>query len=226
MATLKKHITRAYDAISLVNARKRRQEITKFAKKFGLIYFKSVEAASGVNVVRGMTSSLDQQDSNICIGTHDGYDMVFVERTSSVAFADHPSSQHRWHIMEFDLRRHGNIPFTFVGTKQQSRTFYAKLFSIYRETRHIDTASYLPASKSFQANYTVIASPAEHIFLTQLFTEPITNTMAKNQLPFAIEVYGDSLYVITEATQTNVQSLTKMMHYGLWLAKHIDGNIK
>jgi hypothetical protein len=225
--TIKRHVGRAKDVVNILDATNRRRTIAKFAQKHGLIYFKSVNsAASQINVVRGMTSSIDQRDNNVCIGTHDGYDMVFIERTATMSFGDMPSTEHRWHIMQFDLHSHSNLPFVFIGTRQQSRTFYAKLFSTYREVRHVDATLYLTSPKPFQTHYTVIASPAEHVFLTQLLSEPITSTMAKHQQPFAIEMYGDSLYVITEASQATMQSLTKMLHYGLWLAKHIDESIQ
>jgi hypothetical protein len=224
---LKTHLQKAYEKTGLSEAANRKRAIAKFAQTFGLIYFKSVNATTTeVSVIRGSTSSLDQQDTNICIGTHDGYDMVFVERVATSSFGDYPTLRHRWHIMEFDLHSHSSLPFMFIGTRQQSRTYYANLFSNHREVRHIDPALYVTDQKNFGTYYTLIASPAEQVVLTQLLTQPVTTAMAKNQLPFAVEIYGDSLYIITEATQTSVQSLTKMLHYGLWLAKHIDANIQ
>lgn len=213
----------AYDKAGLSEAAMRKRTIEKFAQKFGLLYFRSVNAASSqVSVIRGSTASIDQQDGNICIGSHDGYDMVFVERTATTSFGEYPSTRHRWHIMEFDLHSHNNLPFIFIGTRQQSRTYYAKLFGTHREVGHITREMHPNITKNFDAHYTVVASPAEHIVLTQLLTEPITASMAKNQLPFAIEIHGDSLFVITEASQVSQQSLTKMLHYGIWLARHID----
>lgn len=221
---LKRRVARAYDAVGLSDTAARRRVIAKFAQKFGLIYFRTLDTDNArLNVIRGLTNHVDQRDSNMCIGQHDGYDMVFIERTATVEAAGYPAARHRWHIMEFDLHSHDNLPFLFVGTRQQSKTFYAKLFTIYREARHVDSGVFLQAPRQFQANYTVVASPAEQLFVARVLTQDITATMAKHQQPFAIEVQGDSLFVITEAGMgTTVQSLTKMLHYGIWLARHID----
>lgn len=219
----------AYDRAGLSNSANRQKTIAKFAKQFHFVHFGSSSNTSQLTVIRGMTSSIDQRDRNICIGTHDGYDIAFVERTATLTFGDnpeYPSSAHRWHIMEFDLHAHSDLPFVFIGTKQQSRTFYAKLFSTHREARHIDPAYYTKNPVRFGRHYAVVASPAEQTLLTQLLTDTITDTMAKHQHPFAIEIQGDCLFIITEVSQTSVQSLTQMLHYGLWLAKHIDRNIQ
>lgn len=221
---LKQQVSQTYDAIGLSDSATRRRIIAKFAQKFGLIYFRTIDASSShVSLIRGSTSSIDQKDSNMCIGMHDGYDMVFIERTSSIEVPGHLPSRHRWHIMQFDLHSHDSLPFLFVGTKQQSKAFYGKLFNIHREARHVDPAVHLQAPRHFQTNYTVVASPSEHLFVARVLSEEITATMAKHQQPFAIEIQGDSLYVITEATiATTMQSLTRMLHYGIWLARHID----
>ena len=126
--------------------------------------------------------------------------------------------------MAFDLHSHRDLPFIFIGTKQQSRTFYAKLFTARRSVSQLDP-SFFNVPRHFAAHYTLIASPAEQVLLARLLTEPVTTTMARYQHPFAIEIQDDTLYIITETHQVTEASLTKMMHYGLWLARHIDQNV-
>lgn len=198
----------------------------KFARQYGLLFFDSDRsAAPHIQVVQGVTSALDQRDTNICIGTHDGYDIVFLERMASITHSEYPSTTHRWNIMSFDLHTHSNLPFIFIGTRQQSKTFYARLFTARREIRQLDP-SFFGVPPHFSAHYTVVASPAEQLTLAQLLTTPVTTTMAKHQHPFAIEIQADTVYIITDAMQISDASLSKMMHYGLWLAKHIDENIQ
>lgn len=216
----------AADKAGFSERAQRRKTIMKFAYQYGLIYFNSNNPATDhIQVVRGVTSSINQLDANICIGSHDGYDIVFVERIASVAHEGYPSATHQWHIMAFDLHTHSNLPFVFIGTKQQSKTFYAKLFTSRREVRQLDP-SYFGVPSHFSANYTLVASPAEQVLLAQLLTTPVTTAMAKHQHPFAIEIHGDTLYVITETRQVTEAGLTKMLHYGLWLARHIDENVR
>lgn len=220
---LKHRVSHAYDALGLSDNAMRRRAIAKFAHKFGLIYFRTIDASSPrISLVRGVTNEIGQKDSNMCIGAHDGYDMVFIERDVILRSPDQSARRHRWHIMEFDLHSHDNLPFLFVGTKQQSKAFYSKLFTLHRDVRHVD-ATFLQASKHFYPHYSIVASPAAHLFVARILTQEITDAMAKYQYPFAIEIHGDSLFVISEATSaTSVQSLTRMMHYGIWLARHID----
>ena len=216
------HLKTVYDKAGLSEYAQRRRTIRKFAEHHGLIYFSSERnSAISVPIIRGVTASIDQVDTNICIGTHKGYDMVFLERFASVSHPDHPSSRHHWHIMSFDLHSHSTLPFIFIGTRQQSRAFYANLFTSRREVRQLESAAYGTPGR-FDAHYTIIASPAEQVVLTQLFTAPLTATMATYQHPFAIEIQDDTLSIITDSQQTSEGSLSKMLHYGLWLAEHID----
>lgn len=202
-----------------------RRSVTKFADHYGLTYFGSIHPSTyHLSTIRGVTSSLNQKDMHICIGTHDGYDVMYLERLAMIEHPDFEPASHRWHIMSFDLHSHRNLPFIFIGTRQQSHAFYAKLFTSHRDVRHIDT-SYLSAPTHFSSHYTVIASPAEQLALARVLTTPITATMAKYQHPFAIEIFEDTLYVITESRQTSESQLVKMLHYGLWLARHIDQQV-
>ena len=225
LSRLTSQLKAAYDKAGLSERAQHKRTIMKFALHHKLLFFSSNQSASlHTQIIRGVTSSLDQQDMNICIGTHEGYDVMFMERIASVTHDGYPTATHHWHIMAFDLHSHSNLPFIFIGTRQQSKTFYAKLFTARREVRQLDP-SFFGVPSHFGSHYTVVASPSEQLILAQLLTTPVTTTMAKYQHPFAIEIQDDTLYVITEAKQVSEASLTKMMHYGLWLAKHIDQNI-
>ncbi len=226
LSRLTTQLRAAYDKVGFSERAQRRKTIMKFAYQHGLLFFGSNNPASShIQVVRGVTSSVDQLDTNICIGSHEGYDMVFVERIASVAHEGYAPATHQWHIMAFDLHSHSDLPFIFIGTRQQSRTFYARLFTTRRDARQIDP-TFLGAPKHFNANYTVVASPAEQLVLAQLLTTPVTTTMAKYHHPFAIEIQDDTLYIITETRQVTGAGLSKMMHYGLWLARHLDENVR
>ncbi len=216
------HVKDIYGKTGLSDSAARRRAVMKFARQYKFVYFGSDQSISiPVRAIHGVTSGLGKQDDNICIGTHDGYDIVFLERTVTINHDDYQVDTRRWHIMSFDLHTSQRLPFIFIGTKQQSHAFYAKLFTVRRETRQLDPV-FLGAPDHFSAHYTLVASPAEQVLLTRLLTQPVTTAMARYQHPFAVELYEDTLVIITETAQTSQASLTKMMHYGLWLAKHID----
>jgi hypothetical protein len=221
---IKRQATKAYGLLASSDKRVQQQLITDFAIKYGFVHFKS--SASQVHAIRGSTMVPDQIDTNYCVGTHDGIDISFVERTCTVEFEGYQPTRQHWHIMQFDLHTHTDLPLLFVGTSQQTKAFYARLLSTHRQLLHLDLGANFEHAKQFHSHYVIIASPADLPLIYQLFTPEIMEKMGTHAEPFAIEIHEDSLSLITNANRTTEQSLTKMLHYGIWLAKHIDERLK
>jgi hypothetical protein len=201
----------------------RRRAVINFARQHKLIYFRSVSHEGQTTpIIRGSTTAPDQVDANFCIGSHAGYDLTLVERTASVAFAAYKTTVHRWYVLQIDLTSVSNLPFIFIGTKQQTKAYYARLLTAHRELRYLTIDSTAKQNQAFHSHYAVLSSPAETPALYRLLNDEVMDTMASHKYPFAIEIEDDTLYVITEATKPNQQLLDKLLHYGLWLAKEID----
>lgn len=212
------------DKISRTSGRRKSAE--GFAKKHGLIYFSAVDPDGTVTpVIRGSTSSLGQVDSHFCIGSHDGYDMVLFDRLSNISCVGYKSSIHHWYVLEIDLHSARNLPYIFIGTRQQSKAYYAKLLSSHRHLRYLSVDTAAHRSAEFHGNYAVLSSPADVPTVYRLLTDDMIETMAAHGRPFAIEIEGDSLMLITEASKPSQQLLDKLLHYGLWLAKEIDDRL-
>lgn len=218
---IQQHKAKLYDLLAASETRLRQRTVARFAQKFGLIYFKSVKAHDyAIPVIRGATAALQQHDAHFCIGSHDGYDMVYVQRTATVTAHNAAATTHYWHIMEFDLHHSHDLPFIFVGTQWQTKSFYNKLFAEHRQIRQIPLS--VQVAKEFHGHYTVLGSPADAQLIHSIFNDTITKKISAHKEPFAIEVQGDSLYIMTDSQKTSDQTLVKMLHYGIWLARHID----
>jgi hypothetical protein len=214
-------ISRLASAVSGISTRRR--AMIRFARKHDLIYFASVGSGrEDLTVIRGSTVTPGQVDSNYCIGTHAGYDMAVVERLASVGFEGYKTTLHRWYILQIDLRAASNLPYIFIGTKQQTKAYYAKLLTTHRQLRYLALDSAAERAAEFHGNYAVMASPADVSTVYRLLTDDTIDMIAAHRHPFAIEIEGDSLMVITEASKPSQQLLDRLLHYGLWMAGEID----
>lgn len=194
----------------------------KFAKENKLIYFESIDPdGQPLPVIRGAKMSLDQVDANYCFGTHANYDVVLADRTATIRYDGYKGSPHHWYVLEIDLHK-ASLPYMFIGTRQQTKAFYAGVLSAHRELRYLTLASSAARAAAFHGHYAVLASPADTHTLYRLFDETMINTLGGHKYPFAMEFDGDSLYIITDTKKASQQLLAKLLHYGLWLAKEVD----
>ena len=223
---LKKRAARAYNRVGGSDVLKRREIATAFAKKHDLVYFYTVGADSdSAPVIRGMTAAQHQVDSNFCIGTHVGYDMAVIERKVDVAFVGFETTSHRLHVLEIDLSNARNLPFIFIGTRQLTKAFYAKVLVSRRDIRYLQLDAARTRASLFHGTYALIASPNTLPLLDRLFADDVLTAMAAHKYPFSVEIEGDSLIVFTEADKPSEQLMNKLLHYGLWLAKEIDARL-
>ena len=201
----------------------RKKAAVSFAKEHKLIYFQSVNSQDeSVSIVRGSTAAMDQVDTNYCIGSHAGYDIALVERMATVAYEGYKPSIHRWYVLQIDLHTTTNMPYMFIGTKQQSKAFYARLLNTHRQLGYLPVDSGADRTHQFHSHYVVLLSPAEVPAVHTLLNDHVVDTIAAHNYPFAIEIEGDSLTVITDALKPSKQLMDQLLHYGLWFAKEID----
>ena len=225
-AKLKKRASGAYYRVGGSDTVRRRVILTDFASKHDLVYFHSVSSDDDrAPVIRGATATVNQRDSNFCIGTHAGYDMALIERAADVRFVGFETTAHKWYVLEIDLKRARNLPFIFLGTRQLTKAFYAKVLTSRRNIRYIQLDSSQKDMNAFHGTYALIASPSELATIYRLFTHDVIDSIAAHKHPFTVEIEGDSLIIFTEADKPSAQLADKLLHYGLWLAKTIDEQI-
>lgn len=207
---------------NLLGGTTHRKAVIEFAKQHDLVYFSSVRSDDDVPVVRGSTATPQYADNSCSIGTHAGYDMTLVDRTSVIEYQEYPASTHRWYVIQIDLHSSHALPYVFIGTKQQTKAYYARVLVSHREAGYVSPEVIAPHNAVFHSRYAIIASPAEIPTIHQILSEDTISSIAAHHYPFAVEIEGNSLMVITEALAPNKQLLNKLLHYGLWFAKKID----
>ena len=209
--------------MSLLLKNTRKSVVVQFAQHHDLIYFHKVDPdGTEVPVIRGSTVSPGQHDQHCCIGTHAEYDMVLIQRTSKVESQPYTSKPTKWYVLPIDLKTAKNLPYTFIGTKQQDKAFYASILHSHRDARYLSIPTTSPHASAFTSRYAVLASPAVTQYVHELLSDDIVDSMAAHKYPFAIEIEQDSIIVITNAKKPNQQLLDKLLHFALWFAKMLD----
>ncbi len=193
-----------------------------FARLHRLVYFKDINPeVSEAPLILGSTGFNDRVDGNYCIGRHAGYDIVLFDRVSTASHRDYDSVKKHWYVLQIDLKS-TRVPYMFLGTKQQSKTYYAELLESHPGLHHLMLEGNAEKSASFHGNFVILAEPSRSDFVIRLFDERMVHAMGEHLYPFAVEVDNDCIIVTTEALKPNQQLMDKLLHYGIWFAKEID----
>lgn len=215
-------VSKTLSPARLVKRRRDKTIVVDFAERHGLVYFGHVtQRDEEYRMVRGMTLSVNHFDTHYCVGTYEGYDVAFVERTDTLVSKQGKKS-HRWHIVEFDLLAAKQLPHIFVGMHSHSESFYMQLFTKYPQLRPITLGALNAHKAEFLHKYRVYASPAHTLEVENVLSPLVTEMVSKHFGSLAIEIRGSSLYVYAENHTTSIQLLEAMLKNGRWLADHID----
>jgi hypothetical protein len=202
---------------------KRRKIITKFANRYGFVYFGHVDQHEDEHhVIRGLTVSSSHQDENYCVGSFDGYDVSIVDRYDTIHPHDSKAKLHRWAVIEIDLHNSIDVPHIFLGAHSHSDSSYAKLFTSVPSLQKIPLGTFESHSDEFTKRYSIFAAPTQFIEVERLFTAQVTKTIAAHFWPLAVEVVDNSLYIYSDARSLTMNTLDAMLKNGLWLAEQID----
>lgn len=208
----------------IVSRRRDRSIIVDFAEKNGLVYFGRVaQGADEHRIVRGLTVSTNHHDLHYCVGTYEGYDISFVERSDTlVSTKTRVKNVHRWHIIEFDLLVAKDLPHMFVGMHSHSESFYLQLFTKFPQLRAISLGALGEHKAEFLHKYRVYASPGHSLDVEKVLSPLVTEMVSKHFGALAIELLDSSLYVYSESASISESLLDAMLKNGRWLADHID----
>jgi hypothetical protein len=195
--------------------------VTNFAERSGMVYFGFVSQRSDDHhIVRGLTVSTQHVDDHYCIGTHELYDVVFVERSDALK----SGKLHVWHIMEFDLKTTADIPHFFIGSSRHGNGFHELLDIKYPTLQAVPLGATSEYPKSFSSYFDSYVTPAHLVTMERLITPEIAETIADHFKGFVMEVTEQALFVYSEKPHLSAELLDTMLQNGVWLAKHIDEN--
>ncbi|MDQ5932714.1 MAG: hypothetical protein QG649_799 [Patescibacteria group bacterium] len=193
--------------------------VKSFAEEHGLVCFGYVSQRTDEHhIVRGMTVSTKHHDDHYCIGTFDGYDVVFVERADTLQ----TGKKHIWHIMEFDLRVARDIPHVFIGPDRHGNGFHELLSIKYSSMQPAQLGATAQYPDSFAKSFTLYCTPAHAIEIEQVINPELAHTIATHYEGLVLEIAHDSLFVYSERSHMTPALLSTMLKNGVWLAEKID----
>lgn len=220
MSKIIKHITSHIPKQLTGQSLATKRTVIDFAEQYGLVYFGYVSQRSDDHhIVRGMTVSNKHVDDHYCVGTFDGYDVVFVERRDHIHDRDHV-----WHILEFDLTAEADLPHSFIGSGKHGKGFHELLSTKYPQLLPDVIRSNSLYPSNFQNSFVVYTSPAHATELESIITPAVAEVMASHFTGLVVEITEQALYIYSEKHQLSSGLLDTMLKNGVWLAKSIDLN--
>lgn len=219
-----KKVAKRLSPTRFVSRRALKAIISHFAEEYGLVYFGFVSQRDDEHrIVRGLTLSNQHRDSHYCIGTYEGYDVTFVERTDTLKDASKKIHRsHMWHILAVDLHAVKEQPHVFIGQYTQSESLYLELFTKYSHMRSLSLGNTADYPHEFLAHYRVYGHPSKIIEVEATLSTLATEMISKHFGALAIEIHEGVLYVYSENPRLSPQLLEAMIKNGVWLARHMD----
>jgi len=188
-----------------------------FAKKRKLVYFAHVDTRENDSqVVRGITLGMSVRDSHHLFGSHDGYDIICVQRQGEAG------TNHLWTVMEFDLHTAVGLPHVMLGKKTEVQPLFESLLGIHRDLQIHEFDDTKNHHRKFTKHFVAYAPPAHAPLVEHIISPELTSSLVDHIHRIVIEIEGDSVYLSVDDPTLSVQYLDKMMHYGIQFAKHID----
>lgn len=197
----------------------KRRLINAFCERSGLVYFGFVsQRDDDHHIVRGLTVSNNHHDNHYCIGSHEGYDVVFVERSDTI-LTEH---RHIWHIFEIDLKFGRDLPHIFIGSPTHGMGFHSLLKAKYPSLHPAHLGVFGRHDTSFVDFFKLYAKPDQWLAAEKIFTPDVTAKIGEHFRGLVLELHDDSLYIYSEKPQLTGGLLDTMLQNGIWLASTID----
>lgn len=195
----------------------------RFAEKVGLVYFGTVDHEDDEQrIVRGLTTSPHYRDTHYTIGTYDGYDVAFVERSGAVKVPHGKLERQQWLVMEVDLRTQADLPHVFLGKQSHTQAFYLQFMTKFSYMTRIPIGAPEGYDEKFLRHYTLYGRIVDQLEVTSLFDPALAKAIVDHFHELAVEVSDGCLYLYAENSIPTESVLESMLRYGVWLAQTID----
>lgn len=218
------HVARAMSPSVLSRKLQTRKLIQNFADEHGMVYFGYVNYRNDEHrLVRGMTTATGQEDTHYCIGTYDGYDVVFVRRRSeSSKFVSGRPLSRQWLVMQIDLRTKFDVPHVFVGPHPGKDSQYDEITSALHSFQPIMLGVFGAHDRQFTNRYTVYTKSSRNIDTERLIHPGLTVQIGQHFWPLAFEIWDGCLFIYSSNRRPTAALLDVMLKNGVWLARQID----
>lgn len=213
------HTLRRILSRNSIQAANERRIVTSFAEKVGLVYFGRVDQyADDHHAVRGFTASPHHEDDHYSVGSYDGYDVSFVQRSEQLQ----TGSIRKWSIIEVDLHENTSIPHLVIQAKGHADGAYDQLFVASSYLLPIPMGVLNQYDKEFVHRYSAYAQASHFVEAERIIDSETARTIAAHFWPLTIEVRDQMLIVYSVGQTISQHLLETMLKNALWLAHHID----
>jgi len=193
----------------------------ELCEQTGLVYFGHVSQRDDEHhIVRGVTVSNKHKDDHYCIGTYEGYDAIFVERSDTLQ----SGNNHDWHIIEVDLKTENDVPHLFIGSHTNTAGFHELLKTKYHTMLPHTMGMVHSYPPDFASTFTIHVTPSHAVVAEQLIPPDVASKISAHFKGLSIEVTSDAVYIYSEKAHVTADTLTTMLSNGVWLAEQIDKN--
>lgn len=201
--------------------RQRAATIKQFGRTLGLVYFGSVDQHTDEHeAIHGFTASLSHIDHHYMVGTYNGYNIRFVDR-SDIVHSHGNRREQTWAIVEIELESH-SLPHTiFVPTGKEAAE-YSRVYATQLHLQPLNAMAFANHSPEFHGRFQILANPSHAQKVSSLFTSPLIVGIASRFWPHAIELERNKLIVYITEHRLKKTVLESTLASALWLAEAID----
>lgn len=223
--------------------RQRGKILRNFADSMGFVYFGNVnQHEDDVDVIRGFTTSLTHHDRHYAVGTYNGYNIRFVDRSDTVAVSGTSSASsasggavgarrhgkkhskkrtQTWLILEIELETHGIPHMAFVPTGSAAGD-YARIYSVNPTMAPLNGILTMNHSPEFYGRYQILAATTHAKRIDAMFPSPVMVAMGVKLWPHGLEIARHKLNIYLPEARLTKTLLESTLAAGLWLAETID----
>ena len=203
-----------------------RRVMTRFAERIGLVYFGTVDRHDDEQrIIRGLTTSPHYRDTHYMIGTYDGYDVAFVERSGSIKVPKGKPEYQQWVVIAIDLHTQRDLPHIFLGSNTHTQAFYLQFLTKFSYMARLPLAEHDGYDRRFLQYYTPYGRLADEMAVRRLFDPGLTKAIIDHFHELEVELSDNTLYLYAEKQVPSLPLLEHMLRYGVWLAQTIDSRI-
>ncbi len=196
----------------------------RFAERYDLVYFGTVNSDDESRLVKGITVSNSHRDSHYLVGTALGRDLIFLQRSDMLHSANHKKKElYNWNILAIDLAPNAELPHVYVeGRSRHGEGFYETLAMKRREFSELPYGFLSNYDPLFAKRYTIRLAASTSGELPSLLSPENAAIIAHHFSAFDYEWHDDMLYVYFLSQNPSLSQLELMLKAGVWLAGELD----
>ena len=213
-------------ASRLLATQTHRRVMTRFAERAGFVYFGTIDRGDDDHrIIRGLTTSPHYRDTHYMIGSYDGYDVSFVERSGTVRLPKTKPEHQQWLIVAVDLHTERDLPHVFLGSQIHTQAFYIQFLTKFSYMARVPFTTREGYSDQFLQYYVPYGRLTDEVAIRHLFDPSLTSAIINHFNKLEVELSDGTLYLYAEKQVPSLPALEHMLRYAVWLAQAIDAKV-